>query len=347
MKRTCVLVVIIATSLTIAAPTNASHIACGQVISTSGTVTLDSDVICPSTTTNNWAVRITANDVRLNLAGHTIRGGGGQLTGILGTTDLGTTLQRLVIRNGTVEGFPTGVYLKTVDSQVRKMSISGASGRGIDVISDGSGAGLTNCERNVTNCIIRNTVSMTGTAGVGINTEGPNNNVWGNTVRGTPHVGIGNGGDGARVTANTIESCIYVGIGAGALTTYTIVWGNTVLGCTDPESVGVNVFGDTEAAKSRVRFNTVTGTGYGITVIDRGALVADNDSSGNAYRGIWIESTENQAGESPPNIVRNNNADNNGEFGIHAYPSPFTFDGGGNTASGNGVQDCVNVSCSP
>jgi hypothetical protein len=72
-------------------------------------------------------------------------------------------------------------------------------------------------------------------------------------------------------------------------------------------------------------------------------LIAQNDSSGNLGNGIQVQGTTN---DPAPNVVRDNNADNNGFYGIQAAAG--TFDGGGNTASGNGVQDCSpNLTCGP
>ena len=43
------------------------------------------------------------------------------------------------------------------------------------------------------------------------------------------------------------------------------------------------------------------------------------------------------------NVVWGNNADNNTQYGINAAPG--TIDGGGNTASGNGVQRTALTTC--
>jgi hypothetical protein len=330
-------------------------------------VTLDSDVDCTTTGSFGYGIQITADDVRLDLAGHAIRGG--SFNGILGSPATGT-LKRVVILNGTIEGFETGIRLPAVDSHIRQMTIL-ARFTGIAIGSDGSGAGLTNCQANVTNCIVRNDITLNGIGFLtGIQANGDDNNIWGNTVRlppitDPPPTGISVNGERDRVQLNHIEGC--GGIYAVGYGTYLIVWGNTIMGCEGRSGYGMYLTAPPDGGNARVRLNTVTNVGTGIEVIDRTALIADNDSSGNAVSGIFLHWPTEDPPRLTTNVVLRNNADNNGQDGIGIRASgtrvqqndadtnlsygidagPDAIDGGGNTASGNG-QDCsLNLSCSP
>jgi hypothetical protein len=321
---------------------SATHVQCGDTITQS--TTLDSDVVCPSGTNFGYGLNITANDVRVDLAGYTIRGAGDRFNGILGGLDSGSAVQRVVILNGTIEGFHTGIRMGAVDSHIRRLTINGATEYGIHISSDGSGAGLDNCQSGVINCVVRNVVNMDPLGSdTGIIMSGPGNHAWGNTIRGVPRYGILASGDRTRVALNRIEGCgDGFGIFVNSYPTYAIVWSNTVMACsnvTGGEGIRVGGLGDRYA---RIRLNTVTGAANGIAVYDPAALIAQNDASGNTFDGIRVPRVAD--GEGFAVVVRQNNADNNGAYGING---PEAIDGGGNTASGNGADCTPNLTCAP
>jgi hypothetical protein len=281
---------------------------------------------------------------------HQIAGTTGAQTGVAAFPPVEDSLRNLVVLNGRIRGFRLGVQMQpVVGSHVRRLTIS-ATAYGIFVGAGADGAGLPNCQSNVTNCIVRNHIEITDPAGSGIATTGDNTHVWGNTVSGTPAYGITTNGDRPRVALNRVEGCGGVGIDVLNYVTYAIVWNNTVVDCTGSESTGIRVApsggssGQPLGRNARVRLNSVTGTFNGISVQDRAALIAQNDSSGNSNNGISVQPQNETEGAS--NVVRQNNADNNGTYGI--YGGIGTIDGGGNTASGPGVQDCTdNLTCAP
>jgi hypothetical protein len=331
---------------------SATHVQCGNTITQS--TTLDSDVVCPDTFTGGFAITIAADDVRLDLAGYAIDAGTtGAQTGVAAGPPVGQdSLRNVVVLNGRIEGFRIGVQAQpVVESHFRRLTIS-ATDTGIFVEAGADGATLPNCQSNVTNCIVRNhiVISPPGGGSHGISVQGDNNNVYNNTVSGSPS-GIGTNGDRPRVALNRVEGCGH-GIDVFNYVTYAIVWNNTVVGGTGcSESFGIRTFaksivGEPLGSNARVRLNSVTGKTVGIYVQDRAALVAQNDSSGNSRGGIEVRPVSEAEGAS--NVVRDNNADNNGDYGI--FGGIGTIDGGGNTASGNGdgTQNCTpNLTCAP
>jgi hypothetical protein len=318
---------------------SATHVQCGAVINTSGTVTLDSDVVCPDTFTGVAAIEIAASDVTLDLAGYTISTTSTQDGVTIFTADSAAPIRGIKVLNGTITGFQVGVRLENaVETHIRTLTISATSG--IVVNPGQGGAALPDCQTHVTICIARNVITA---GGIGINVNSDDVQVWRNTIRGEPGEAIYVTGDRPRVALNRIESCGNHGIVVLEYSTYAVVWNNTILGCvlTTGDRTGIYVASAEGGGNARVRLNQVTNNLVGIRVLDTNALIAGNDSSGNAATGI---SVDGPAGGSN-NLVRQNNADNNGNTGIYA---PDAIDGGGNTASGNGVQQCTpNLSCAP
>jgi Periplasmic copper-binding protein (NosD) len=331
MRRASLLTLLSSAVVLLGFAAPASAVQCGDVITTSTTLT--EDLVCPDTFRFE-ALTIMADDVRLDLGGHTIRAGAnGGTIGVTGVDPAGGTLQQVRVLSGTIEGFREGVSLPTaVDSQVRRLTVN-ATQTGITMgVFDGTeGAGIQQCERNVSNCVARNVVDVPG--GIGIELYGNESEAWGNTVLRSSY-GIAVTGDRPRVALNTIEGCDNFGVVVGSYTTYAIVWKNTITGCS---SIGIQLAG----FNARVRRNVVTGTDTGIAVNDISAFVALNDSSGNRIDGIDILATD----QGVANLVQDNTANNNGQYGI--YADAGTLDGGGNTASGNGFQNCLNVTCGP
>jgi Right handed beta helix region len=329
---------------------SATHVQCGDAISASGTVTLDSDVVCPDTFTGVEAISITASDVTLDLAGYTISAGTTSTTaGVDIFTATGApAIRGIKVLNGTITDFQLGVRLSNaVETHIRRLAISAPMSNtfstGISVTPAQGGAALPDCQTHVTICITRNVVSVGGT---GIEVTGDDVQVWRNTINADSAIYVT--GDRPRVALNRIESCGRFGILVIGYSTYAVVWNNTILGCDfrSGSSTGIYAAAATEGGGSaRVRLNHVTNVpGFGIRVTDTNALIAGNDSSGNTGNlgsGIVVGGP---AGGSN-NVVRQNNADNNEASGIDA---PDAIDGGGNTASGNGTQDCTpNLTCGP
>jgi hypothetical protein len=143
-----------ALGLAFAGPAAAVTFNCGDIISTPGTYVLTADVgsaATPCTTTFGLAIS-GANGVTLDLNGHTVWGNGFQefdqsanigiyVTSLAGAADNAT------VKNGTVTGFNTGVYLESVfTATVRSMSLhdnigpdeTDIYGEGLQVFEGGS-----------------------------------------------------------------------------------------------------------------------------------------------------------------------------------------------------------------
>ena len=128
--RTTAMIALIAGGLLALSPGRAlaSHVSCGDTITTD--TRLDSDLIdCPL-----WGIRIGADHITLDLAGHTIaqapnlvepRGGIVDRVGHDGVT----------IKNGTVRGFDTGVFLiNATNNRLRRLTVTGNDYDGIDLL---------------------------------------------------------------------------------------------------------------------------------------------------------------------------------------------------------------------
>jgi Right handed beta helix region len=154
---------------------------------------------------------------------------------------------------------------------------------------------------------------------------------WGNTLH-YPDYGIISDGDRPRHVLNTIE-CGYfgaVGIDAFGYSNGAVINRNSVTTCTEGILARARAGGH-----ARIRLNQTDVNANGIWVEDPTAIVGRNSASEND---IGIYSTE------PGTTIQNNVANGNYHTGIWAAEG--SVDGGGNVASGNGVQDCVNVQCS-
>jgi Right handed beta helix region len=342
-----------------AAPGRATHISCGATITED--TTLDSDVVCPSTFTGK-AITIAANGVRLQLAGYAIRGvqspdnasfdtAGVATQGFRDAVDI-PAFTNIEILNGTIEGFLNGVQLNGAANQIRRVSITAHLAGIYTIVPPGYESTLVSgCQARVTNCIARNSVIIVpgmfvpATENYGLLLQGAGHHAWRNTVRGAAY-GLYITGDNSRVALNRVEDCRVQGILVVRFATYAMVWSNTVVNCIGSNTYGIFVNAGIIPSSSgaRVRNNMVTGTETGVAVYDQAAQIAENDSSGNRATGISVRGINGDP-SSTASRIQQNNADSNGQYGIEAAPG--AVDGGGNTASGNGVQDCVNVTCSP
>jgi hypothetical protein len=185
----------LALALVSVAPARASHVACGDTITTD--TTLDGDLTCPGD-----GLVVGADDVALDLGGHTISG-----------ADVGTGVfteyNRTTVRRGSIRGFETGIFLgEGANSVVRRLLITNnvtgmlVSRVGANNATDGllvrqntlsgnAGAGLFSLDSYNLH-IERNRVVGNGGIGLGLGGE-----VFRSVVEG--NVASGNGGDGIEV----------------------------------------------------------------------------------------------------------------------------------------------------
>ena len=292
---------------------SATHVVCGDTI-TQQTV-LDSDIVC--TDQDPVGLVIGGNDFTLWLEGHTIQGA--DAAGSDGIADDGTARSGVTIRGGTITGFDDGVDLDVSTSDVKGLTVNANS---VGIAARGAG-----------NYIFNNNVDMSTSSGfAGIEALGDNTEVWGNIVTGaartSPDDGIAVHGENPKIIANHVDGCAFDGLIVSSYTTG-LVARNSVTNC----DIGITPSG----MGLKLQSNVTSGNCIGMVVDDPAALVRWNTANGNCTEGIVI----GQAGATLLKNVANNNID----IGIDAPDG--TIDQGGNTATGNGVSDCIGVVCLP
>jgi hypothetical protein len=232
MKLGSFLAVLAAVALfAFAAPANAATLSCGATITEN--TTLDSDVVCtdPAAT----GVHIAADNITLQLNGHTIRGAEDLAVDSSIGIDSTRPVQGVQIRNGTIEGFDTGVEMTATNTQLLKLNIN-APYHGVKLHGSGATtAGPTFCEARypANDCVYRSVITIAGGYDA-VLLEGDNNHLWGNTIRGQISSGdpvVETVGDKPRIVLNRIEACGVVEIDVHGYSTYALVWGNTIMGC--------------------------------------------------------------------------------------------------------------------
>ena len=363
-----------------AGPASASHVSCGDII-TSDT-TLDSDLTnCPGN-----GIVIGADDITLDLNGHTIDG-----DGVLGcdefyACDFGVDNTAghdgVTIENGSIREFATAVFvLDASDNRLRRLSAShnilggllliAAPGARIEHNSI-SANGLTTDQAGLIvfeSSEIRidgNAVRDNGDIGmflIGLS----DSRVERNSLSGNPEAGMILDGSGNEVSGNRVSRN-----GDGLVVTgdSNIVVRNHVsdtTGCPDGCGFGISLEGGTG---NLIAHNIVTrAREAGIRVADfeseGGPPAIDNVVRRNLVRdseidGLLVEATATDtllerniaigAGDdgidvdSAATTLTRNLLLRNGDLGIEAVPG--VIDGGGNQAHGNGnPAQCTNISC--
>jgi large repetitive protein len=312
-------------------PTRAQAVACGDTITQS--VKLAADLTC----TSQYALVVGADNIAIDLGGHTITGRGENF-GQFGIYDNGHG--GLTVENGTIVGFGEGIYVLSAPGS----SVTGVTARlntgGIvlgfaddratvtkdTVVADTGGTlgiGVAGSDSRVT----KNTVSAS--SDFGIRMVGDDGVISGNTVW-SSWSGIAVGGAGNEVSKNLVEGS-RGGDGidlSGAQTG--IVSGNTVTG---NEASGIRVSDGSDGNTiSKNTANGNTGTGIFITADSDGSLVTGNTANGNYSDGIDSDNA------SATTRIGKNIANVNRIRGIEAAAG--VTDLGGNKARGNGTEDC-------
>jgi parallel beta-helix repeat protein len=306
----------------------ASHVDCDAVITTD--TTLDSDLIdCP----NNGIV-IGADDITLDLNGHTISGDGDEFAscpeneacdvGVLNDAHDGVT-----IKGGRITAFGPGVFLFSAkQGRLRDLSTVENAFNGIVLFrssrnrierstasrngrpNDFPGIALIESDHNR---ITKN--RMSGNADLGLFTEDSDRNlIRHNKTSGHPEGGMIVEGDRNEIVGNRS-----VREGGGVLITIVSRGG---------KAVG-NVIRGNEVRDARE-------SGIAVDRVPKHTLVKGNHVVGSGKSGIIVGS--------PSTTITKNRAVHNGRFGIQAVEG--VIDGGGNQASGNGrARQCLNVKC--
>ncbi|HZO60520.1 MAG TPA: right-handed parallel beta-helix repeat-containing protein [Solirubrobacterales bacterium] len=302
--------------LSISPVARASHIQCGDVLTTS--VKFDSDVLCTNVEEGDVALTIGASNITVDARGYRI---------VADDCCYGSAMQTsgaysgVVIKHiGGTDGFTSDVYLQLSDSTLKSNRLD-AQMSAVHIEGD----------RN----LVKGNIIYTGY--VGISMIGAGNRAVQNDVQAYEGEGILASGSGVRIANNNLRAlgAIFGGIRLFGFTD-AVVTGNHV-----SEFVfGIGLANGTGASVTR---NYVHDNGYGggiyisddVSNVDLRRNTA-NANGGSDYSGIWVGS--------PSVTITRNTANDNGWYGIHAVPG--VIDGGGNRASGNGnPAQCVEVRC--
>jgi parallel beta-helix repeat protein len=318
----------------------ATHVQCGDTITRD--TTLDSDLIdCPGD-----GIVIGADNVSVDLKGHTVDGTDGY-TGV-GVSNGGLAgndgHERVVVKNGTVREFGSGILFIGADHGVVR-----------NVIASGNEVGIGLSGGSDSNLIQKSTVEQNG---VGILVSASQSNlVERNYASNNSFAGIAVD-DVLRLPGNTVRHNVTVdnhtGINLGE-GYYTEVERNSVSG----NRIGIHI-GDSN--NNKVEKNSVSDNDEGIRLESgsRDNRILGNFALRNGDDGIFIRAdgaenlvkrnvakTNGDDGidtDSPTTTLIGNRAHQNADLGIEAVPG--VIDGGGNSAFGNGnPMQCLNVAC--
>ena len=239
---------------------------CGQTLDGPGQYILTGDLVCAGARTG---IFITASNVVLHLAGHTISNATCDETAEVVGIFVSGGLTRVEIEGGTIAGFNDGVILSSSTSRVSGITVTGACFFGIlgggdrnriennAVRASGYGVALA----PATNTVVKGNDLSGNVRGVVISDAGANNNlVEYNVIHDNLPDAGGNGGYGVLVangTGNIIRNNA-VNANAAGITLGSpgnLATLNTVSGSTE---TGITITVD--GAASAVRRNTVLGS---------------------------------------------------------------------------------------
>jgi len=322
----------------LAVPAAATHVDCGDVITTD--TTLDSDLVdCPGD-----GVVIGASGITLDLAGHTIDGT--DASGSTGVKNHGEH-DGLTVTNGTIRHFGSSVSLRKQQGGEVSRLVTDHIG-----LTDSSDIRI---ERNLVG------------GGIGLLTESDRVLITRNDIAGgviaqgfPPFLSFGGFPDDLVIDRNTIHPVVALFQAPNASVTR-----NRVLG-SPSNSIGAGIFIRGSQGSAVVERNEVSGAMTGIALFATQVILTRNLVFENASDGILVQSgpfpgrrhvidrnRSERNGDDGIDVdvtsatvtISNNFASFNGDLGIEAVPTPV-IDGGGNKARGNGnPAQCLNVSC--
>jgi large repetitive protein len=355
-------------------PASAGTLSCGEKITAD--TTLQNDLVdCP-----NRGIVIGADDITLDLNGHTVDGDGTPFGSCPegGSCDIGIFANHddgVVIKGGSVTDFDVGVIVArskrsevhgvtasenasfglivTLSSRVEVTRSSGINGPTDD--SDGLGLFVSDHIR-----IARNTFSDNGE--IGIHMFGANHSsITSNVMSGSDDFLslLVEDSNGNRVSHNRMEGN---GIGIILLGSRNSVTHNRISG-SDDVSISLEDGHDNLLAGNRVDGPAKSGIRVGSfepALKPRDSVVRENVVEGAGRIGIFVKSGAghtavlgNRASQAQRDgiqvqvadaAVARNHVSGNGRYGINAHKG--VRDGGGNEAAGNGHQpQCRNVVC--
>lgn len=234
--------------------------ACGQVLSAAGEYVLTTDLNCTGTPGDYNGVTITASNVVLHLAGHTISSSDCDLTRNISGIFVAGGITGVKIDGGTVNGFNDGIVLSSSHSAVEGMTVRNACEFGIAVQGE-------------KNRVETNVVTGSGSDGI-ILSPATDTVISSNYCSGNKRAGVALS-DGAH--DNTIADNILNNNGGTG------------------EGYGVAIF---NGVNNVVRNNAANHNDFGIRISSAvnpsgnpllGNKVVGNTVSGNTKTGIWVE----------------------------------------------------------
>jgi parallel beta-helix repeat protein len=319
-------VTVIATLASKPAPAAASHVNCGDTLTSK--TQLHGDLTCTGT-----ALIVGADNITLDLNGHTITGpflppctSCPPVDGILVTGRTGVT-----IKDGTVRGFVFGIRLTNADNNVvKKVNVTDSNLNGISLFNDSDG-------NEVKECVSSNNAAF----GVIVNNGSDGNTIKGCTVdgnKGAAGIFIGGGGtapDNAPSTQNTLQGNVVSNNTTNGIfvrdSHSNLLRGNTVTGSGED---GLFLRG---ADQNEVKGNTLQGNAANGVLLARGAYknhIQKNTIANNGERGIRVSATVPPP-QSEQNVFQRNTVTGNVAPDIQDGTSGSGTAGTRNTYNGN------------
>jgi parallel beta-helix repeat protein len=329
--RTCLAVLALALACPLALSAGqaaASHVSCGDTIRTD--TTLDNDLLdCQSN-----GIVIGADDIILDLNGHTIAGDGESFKPCPEDQpcDIGVLNEghdAVTIANGTVRGFGPGVVVvRAKRNRLRNLAAVENAFEGIIIFrsartrvqgSSASRNGIGNSRPGIalvesdSNLITGNTMSGNGDLGLFM-AASDRNLIRHNRARRNPEGGMIIEGDRNEIVRNRVVR------GGGGILITIVNRGGRAVGNVVRRNVVRNV----------------RASGISVDPVPTHTLITGNLVIGAGRAGLAIGSSSS--------TITENRATRNSGLGIRAVEG--VVDGGGNRASGNGdPRQCVNVAC--
>jgi parallel beta-helix repeat protein len=304
----------------------ATHVACGDVITTN--TTLDSDLVnCPGD-----GIVIGAAGITLDSNGHLIDGVG---SGAGVNDEAG--YDGITVMNGRIQEFATGVRLTFVDDSVLSgLTVAPADSFNLDrsdrnLISRNAVEGTIGVFNDSdANIIDRNTAGAVQIAGTFV-AQADRNWIEHNAVSaGSEGIGVANASE-TSIERNAISGG-QLGISVGEASSGTSLVQNSVSG----SGTGIAIADTNQTLLLRNDVSDSTGDGISVGSASFSTTLDRNTATGNGDDGIDVDQAVT--------FLSGNTADYNFDLGIEAVAT--VADGGGNKAKGNGnPAQCLNVVC--
>jgi nitrous oxidase accessory protein NosD len=338
--------------LCLAPAAQATHISCGQTITTD--TVLDSDLSCST----NSALIVNADDVTVDLNGHQVEANGTGEWGVRNT--LGS--DRTTIKNGAVRGFETaGVGVSGDDGVVEGVTfVDNHAGLNFDSAKRARAEG-NRFELNLHGVVIHNDDRSEGDnvvlqnvfdGGGALNSSGLEIfNTTGNRIEDNVLSGIEQGVNmtsvvGTRLEGNQLN--IAEGASWGMILFGDDVVSDNVIVDNTIEGGSLGIWHSLTGTGSRIAGNTIVGSGTGILweVTSPDMRIEDNVVDDAAFDGIqldWIGGTPRPAHRT---IIAGNRVTGSGRDGILVEENPGEVLVEGNLVSGN-VDDGIETGPDP